>query len=162
VDHHHLIAATEVAHYARSKGLPVVADIERVQPGDEEFIAAVDIPILPRSFVRALSGQQDLEAGARYVQSLGPQTVVITCGDEGVLAFDGDTRLQQPAFCVGPIVDTTGAGDVFHGAFAYGVALGLDLERNLAFAGAAAALSCQALGGRGSLPTMAQVEQLLG
>jgi sugar/nucleoside kinase (ribokinase family) len=161
VDHHHLRAATEAAHYARAKGIPVVGDIERVQPGAEEFLAAVEYPVVPRGFVRALSGEQDLEAAARYVQSLGPRTVIITCGDEGVLAFDGDRRLHQPAYCVQPIVDTTGAGDVFHGAFAYGLALGHDLEHNLRFAGAAAALSCRGLGGRGSLPGFEDVHQLL-
>ena len=161
VDHHHLRAATEAAHYARAKGIPVVGDIERLQPGDKEFIAAVDYPILPRGFVRELSGEQDLEAGARYCQSLGAHTVIITCGPEGVLAFAGDRRLHQPAYCVQPVVDTTGAGDVFHGAFAYGLALGHGLEENLQFAGAAAALSCRALGGRGALPTRAQVAELL-
>lgn len=161
VDHHHLAAATEAAHHARSRGVPVVADIERLQPGAEEFLAAVDVPIVPRGFVRALSGEQDLAAGARHFQSLGPKTVVITCGAEGVVAFSGDERLHQPAFCVEPIIDTTGAGDVFHGAFAYGVALGYDLPTNLAFAGAAAALSCCALGGRGALPTHGSVCDLL-
>lgn len=161
VDHHHLVAATEAAQYARRQGLPVVADIERMQPGAEAFIAAVDIPIVPRGFIRALSGEEDLAAGARYCQSLGPKTVVITCGAEGVLAFTGNERLQQPAFCVEPIIDTTGAGDVFHGAFAYGMALGYDLPTNLAFAGAAGALSCRALGGRGALPTRAGVRDLL-
>ncbi|MGE5531960.1 MAG: PfkB family carbohydrate kinase [Bacteroidota bacterium] len=161
VDHHHLRAATEAAQYARAKGIPVVGDIERVQLGAEEFLAAVEYPVVPRGFVRAFSGEQDLEAGARYVQSLGPRTVIITCGDEGVLAFDGDRRLHQPAYCVQPIVDTTGAGDVFHGAFAYGLALGHDLAQNLRFAGAAAALSCRGLGGRGSWPGFGDVQQLL-
>ena len=161
VDHHHLAAATDAARHARAEGLPVVADIERVQPGAVEFIQAVEVPILPRGFVRALSGEDDLDRAARYVQSLGPKTVVITCGDEGVLAYSGGERLHQPAFCVQPVVDTTGAGDVFHGAFAYGLALGYDLPRNLAFASAVAALSCRGLGGRGALPTMEQVRQLL-
>lgn len=161
VDHHHIAAATEAGHYARSKGIPVVADIERVQPGAAEFVAAVDYPIVPRGFVRALSGEEDLEAGARYFQSLGPRTVIITCGSEGVLAFDQGRRLHQPAFCVEPVIDTTGAGDVFHGAFTYGLARGYSLEENLAFAGAAAAVSCTALGGRGALPTREQVQELL-
>jgi len=131
-----------------------VVDIERVQPGAEKFVAAVDFPIVPRGFVRSLSGEQDLEAGARHLQSLGPKTVIVTCGDEGVLAFTGGERLHQPAFCVEPIIDTTGAGDVFHGAFAYGVALGYDLPTNLAFAASAGALSCRALGGRRAFPTV--------
>lgn len=161
VDHHHLSAATDAARCARSKGIPVVADIERVQPRAVEFLEAVEVPILPRGFVRQLSGEDDLDRAARYIQSLGPKTVLITCGDEGVLAYTEGERLHQPAYCVEPVVDTTGAGDVFHGAFAYGLALGYDLPRNLGFAGAVAALSCCALGGRGALPTMEQAKGLL-
>lgn len=161
VDHHHLAAATDAARYARAKGIPVVADIEREHPDAIEFLQAVDVPILPRGFVRALSGDDDLDRAAAYIQSLGPKTVIITCGDEGVLAYADGQRLHQPAFCVLPVIDTTGAGDVFHGAFAYGLALGYDLPRNLAFAGAVAALSCRGLGGRGALATMAEVQEIM-
>lgn len=161
VDHHHLAAATEAARYARARGIPVVADVERVQPGAVELIAAVDVPILPRGFVRALAGEDDLDRAARHILSLGPKTVVVTCGDEGVLAYTEGERLHQPACCVAPVVDTTGAGDVFHGAFAYGLALGYDLPQNLRFAGAAASLSCRGLGGRGALATMGQVQEVI-
>lgn len=161
VDHHHLAAATEAALYARSLGLPVVGDIERVQPGALEFLQAVEYPVLPRSFARAFTGEQDLHRAARTLQGLGARTVVITCGEDGVLAFTDDEVLHQPALPVEPVVDTTGAGDVFHGAFAYGLALGYDLARNLRFASAVAALSCRGLGGRGALPTLAEAENLL-
>jgi sugar/nucleoside kinase (ribokinase family) len=87
--------------------------------------------------------------------------VVVTCGEEGVLALSGEQVIRQPAFAVTPIIDTTGAGDVFHGAFAYAVALGYDLPQNLAFASAAAALSCRGLGGRSALPTFGEVQELL-
>ena len=66
----------------------------------------------------------------------------------------------MPAYHV-PVVDTTGAGDVFHGAFAYGLALGKALPDNLRFASAAAALCCRGLGGRATLGTMQEVEALL-
>jgi sugar/nucleoside kinase (ribokinase family) len=162
VDHHHIRAATEAALYAREKGLPVVGDIERVQPGAEEFLAAVTHPVVPRRFVRDFTGESDITAGVRQIQALGPQVVIVTQGEEGVTAFVGEEQLHEPAFCVVPVVDTTGAGDVFHGAFAYGLALGYDLRENLQFAGAAAAVSCSALGGRGALPTMDAVRALMG
>jgi len=63
---------------------------------------------------------------------------------------------------VRPVVDTTGAGDVFHGAFACGVALGYDLRENLRFASAVAALKCRKLGGRAGIPTMDEVRAFLG
>jgi sulfofructose kinase len=162
VDHHHIRAATEAALYARSLGLPVVGDIERVQPGASEFLAAVSHPIVPRRFVRDFTGESDLSAGVRRLQQQGVAQVIVTQGEEGVTAFVGEERVHQAAFEVEPVVDTTGAGDVFHGAFAYGLALGYELEANLRFAGAAAALSCRALGGRGALPTAAEVRRLLG
>lgn len=162
VDHHHIVAATEAARFARDRGLPVVGDIERVQPGAEEFLAAVTHPVLPRRFVREFTGESELRAGARAIQALGPKIVIVTAGEEGVTAFAGDEQIHHPAFEVQPVVDTTGAGDVFHGAFAYGLALGYELAENLRFAGAAAALSCRGLGGRGALPSMAEVRALIG
>lgn len=161
VDHHHIRAAAEAAAYARAQGIPVVGDIERAQPGAEEFLAAVTHPIVPRRFLREFTGESDVTAGVRRLQEQGVGLVIVTAGEEGVTAFVGDEQLHQPAFHVAPVVDTTGAGDVFHGAFAYGLALGYGLAENLRFAGAAAALSCRALGGRGALPTMAEVQALL-
>lgn len=161
VDHHHLGAAVEAAQYARAQGLPVVADIERDQPGAADFLAAVSHPIMPEAFLRLFTGQTDLAAAAATVRALGPETVIVTQGRRGATAFTAGGAVHQPAFNVEPVVDTTGAGDVFHGAFAYGLALGYDLERNLAFSAAAAALSCRGQGGRGALPALAEVEALL-
>jgi len=161
VDHHHMGAAIEAARCARVRGLPVVGDIERVLPGAEDFVTAVTHPIVPRRFLREFTGEEDLVAGVRRLQERGLELVIVTQGEEGVTAFVGDEQLHQPAFAVEPIVDTTGAGDVFHGAFAYGLALGHELAENLRFAAAGAALSCRALGGRGALPTRAEVEALL-
>lgn len=161
IDHHHVLAATEAGQYARAHGVPVVGDIERLQPGAEEFVAACDYPIVPRGFARDFTGETDLRRAADKLLALGPQVVIITQGEEGVTAFLPQGELHQPAFQVEPIVDTTGAGDVFHGAFAYGIALGHELEQALAFAAASAALSCRALGGRGALPDMDQVQALL-
>lgn len=161
VDHHHIRAATEAANYARSQGLPVVGDIERVQPGDWEFLRATTHPIVPRRFLRQLTGEDDLPAAVQRVQERGVELVIVTQGEEGVTAYTPEGEMHQPAFRVETVVDTTGAGDVFHGAFAYGLALGYDLAKNLQFAGAAAALSCRGLGGRGALPTMADVQALM-
>lgn len=161
IDHHHLRAAVEVGHYARAHGVPVVSDIERVQPGAEEFLAASDYPIIPRGFAREFTGETDLRRAADKLLALGPQVVIITQGEEGVTAFLPQWELHQPAFQVEPIVDTTGAGDVFHGVFAYGLALGQDLPEALRFAAAAAALSCRGLGGRGALATRDEVAALL-
>lgn len=161
VDHHHLGASTELAATARHQGLPVVADIERLQDGVTELLAACTHPVVPERFARDLSPTGDPAGGVKLMQQLGAEVVVVTRGEQGATAYVGADELHQPAFAVTPIVDTTGAGDVFHGAFAYALALGYDLPATLAFASATAALSCRGLGGRGALPTREEVEALL-
>jgi sugar/nucleoside kinase (ribokinase family) len=92
---------------------------------------------------------------------LGPATVVVTRGEQGSLGRAGSRPLvEQPAFRV-DAVDTTGCGDVYHGAFAVGLARGLDLAGCMRLASGAAALKCRALGGRAALPTAAELDAFL-
>lgn len=161
VDHHHMRASIEAAHYAREHGVPVVLDLERTQPGDAELLWAVDYPIVPARFVLEFTGEESLAAAAAALRGRGLRTLIVTQGERGVSAFVEDSVLHRPAYAVAPIVDTTGAGDVFHGAFAYAVALGYELAGCLDFAAGAAALSCCGLGGRGALPGRAAVEHLV-
>jgi sulfofructose kinase len=161
VDHHHLGAATELATVARAQGLPVVADVERWQPGIEALLSACTHPVVPRRFAAALSASGNVLEGVGLMQRWGAQVVVVTAGELGATAFIGDQQYHQPAFAVTPLVDTTGAGDVFHGAFACALTRHFDLPEALTFAAAAAALSCRGLGGRGALPTRTEVEALI-
>ncbi len=91
-------------------------------------------------------------------------TVVITLGENGVLwsSRDGKQQIfgQLPAYSV-TVVDTTGAGDTFHGAFALGVAYGYQLDHLLKFASATAALKCTKLGSRKGIPNKQEVERFL-
>ncbi|MGQ9732263.1 MAG: PfkB family carbohydrate kinase [Candidatus Zipacnadales bacterium] len=144
-----------VAEIAHEHGKPIVLDLERYSPSSNALLRLATHPIVPLSF----SDANPLDT-CRALQELGPPTVVVTLGERGCMAVEEDTVLCVPAFDV-PVVDTTGAGDVFHGAFAYGLALGKPLAENLRFASAAAALSCRALGGRAGLATMDEVEELL-
>jgi sulfofructose kinase len=86
--------------------------------------------------------------------------VVITLGEKGLVCLDGPRWIEMPAFAV-EVVDTTGAGDTFHGAFCLGLVRGFSLEKNLAFASAAAALKCRALGGRAGIPRRREVVRFL-
>jgi len=81
-----------------------------------------------------------------------------TLGEEGVLAWDGSRLLHRAAYRV-PVVDTTGAGDIFHAGFIYGLHQGWPLEQQLDFACAAAALNCTATGARGGIHSAAEIEQ---
>jgi sulfofructose kinase len=96
-----------------------------------------------------LSHREELET----LQSLGPEFPAITGGSEGCWHLDGGKVAHQPAFSV-DVVDTTGAGDVFHGAFAYGLGRRWESGRSVEFAAAVAALSCRALGGRAAIPDL--------
>jgi len=148
------------AEIAREQGKPVVLDAERSSAGSEALLRLATHPIVPREYAASFAASGSPLEGCRAIQRMGPHTVVATLGDQGCVAVEGDGVLRAPAFDV-PVVDTTGAGDVFHGAFAYGLALGKPLADNLVFASAAAAISCRALGGRAGLATMGEVEALI-
>jgi sugar/nucleoside kinase (ribokinase family) len=87
----------------------------------------------------------------------GCRLAAATLGPDGVLAWDGTTLHAAAAFRV-PVADTTGAGDIFHAGFLYGLLEGWPLARQLDFACAAAALNCTAVGARGGIRTPAAIE----
>ena len=88
------------------------------------------------------------------------RVAAMTLGVDGCLALDGDGFHYSPAFVVN-CVDTTGAGDVFHGAFCYAVLQGYHLDRVLEFSNAMAAINCKSLGARGRIATLEEVEQII-
>ncbi len=113
----------------------------------------------PAGEVVVLAGERLLDAAVRLRQ-LGPPVVVVTEGEHGSWCATSDGQFHLPAYPVRPL-DTTGAGDVFHGAFLYGRARGWDLRRSLALASAAASLKCRALGGRAGIPTLEEALSLV-
>jgi sulfofructose kinase len=162
VDTHHLAAAIALVRRCRELGIPTVADIEHPSEQGRELLQLVDFPILPEDCALKWTAEGCCEAAAKALTQQAWGTVVVTMGARGSLACDQNGAiLYQPAFEVRPVVDTTGAGDVYHGAFAFAVARGMALPKAMRFASATAALSCQALGGRAGLPSLAQVEALL-
>lgn len=162
VDTHHIAAALRLVRRCRELTIPTVADIERPSDQNQQLLQLVDYPILPEDCALDWTGEQSCEAAATALSRQAGGAVVITMGARGSLACTSNGEiLYQPAFEVHPVVDTTGAGDVYHGAFAYAVARNMPLREAMRFASATAALSCQALGGRAGLPTLSQVEALL-
>jgi sugar/nucleoside kinase (ribokinase family) len=101
-----------------------------------------------------------LLAGPALLATYQPRQVVITDGTRGCWYWDSGRHFHQPAFAV-DAVDTTGAGDVFHGAYLYAFLQGWPARRCLAFAAAAAALKCRKLGGRAGIPTTEETLQAL-
>jgi sulfofructose kinase len=154
-------AAIQAAQWAREAGIPTVLDMESLRPRGEELLRLAEFAILPEHFVHEHTGREDLAGAAEEMRRRIGGTLVVTQGDRGCTAFHGDQVIRQPAFRIEKVIDTTGAGDVFPGAFAYGLALGYDLEENLRFSAAVAALKCRALGGRAGIPTYDEAKALI-
>lgn len=140
--------------------MPVVGDF--CPHGDlRELAGAVDALIVPQTCAKQLSPEGNWLHRLETLGELGAAFAVITAGADGCYYLDEGNLVHQPAFPV-KAVDTTGAGDAFHGAFAYGMAARWHAPRCIRFASAVAALSTRALGGRRALPTLAEVERFPG
>lgn len=161
VDGYETAAATVAAAWAREAGIPVIADLDELYPGVEELIANIDYLIVSRDFPCRLMADSDLGNALRRMQRrFGCRLTAATLGEDGVLAWDGMRFHRRAAYRV-PVVDTTGAGDIFHAGFIYGLLQGWQLDRQLDFSCAAAAMNCMAPGARGGISTVAEVEKLM-
>jgi sulfofructose kinase len=161
VDGHDTAAATLAASWAREAKIPVVADLDELYPGVEALLGNLDYLIASRDIPGRLMREPDLrkslpELRSRYKCRL----TAATLGHEGVLAWDGTRFHYAPAYQVA-VVDTTGAGDIFHAGFIYGLLQGWPLQRQLQFACAAAALNCTGLGARGGIQPLENIERLM-
>jgi sugar/nucleoside kinase (ribokinase family) len=160
VDGHDTAAATLAARWARAAGVPVVADLDEIYPGVEDLIENIDYLIVSRDFPGRLTGEQDLPKALRTIQlRYGCRLTAATLGPDGVLAWDGACLLHRAAYQV-PVVDTTGAGDIFHAGFIYGMLQEWPLELQLDFACAAAAMNCMADGARGGIRPLDSIHRL--
>jgi sulfofructose kinase len=151
------------ARLARAAGIPIVGDIEATGQQLTPLIGEVDHLILSWEFARKFTGAATPENAARALWGAQRQAVVITDGDDGcwtLAAEDAGQVVHQPAFRVA-VVDTTGCGDVFHGAYAAGLVRGLAVGQRVQLAAAAAALKATRPGGQAGAPTLAEVEQFL-
>ena len=150
--------ALPLARKARARGVPVVLDLDAAAPEAEELLAFVDFPVVSQSFVERFYGSP-AEALVRLA-SLGAKLPVVTLGAQGALAWWEGEPLASPAFGV-EVVDTTGAGDVFHGAFAWGLLEGLGVVELLRAANGAAACACTGLGAQAALPDARELRAFL-
>ncbi len=154
-------ACLAAAGWARRAGIPVVADLDTVYKKVEKLFPLIDYLIASTNFLPAVTGEADpfrvLEYMAREYKIHAPG---MTLGREGALLFSRGRFHYSPGFVV-ETVDTTGAGDVFHGAFIYGLIRGWDLDRILNFSNAMAGLNCTAIGARGGIRTQREAEKLM-
>jgi len=158
VDPQAALAAARVAHEA---GVPVTCDIDHVTPRMLELLSHVSHPVFAAQVPLDLTGERDHETALRALQRTHPGLLVVTLGDQGALALEGDHVFRSPGFHVDPVVDTTGAGDVFRGAFIYALLQGWPTPDVLRFANAAAAESCTKAGAMGGVPALESVRARL-
>ncbi len=160
VDGYDLDAALAAAEWAREAGMPVVVDLDTRSGAVERLVAMSDGVIVSQEFAEQFTGIGDpTRAIERLATATSAPLVAITLGDAGVIARSRLGTLTVPAYPV-RCVDSTGAGDVFHAGFIYGLLRDWPLERTLRFANAAAALKCTQVGGRSGIPTVAAAERL--
>ena len=161
VDGQDVEASTQAAKWAREAGLHVVADLDTLQPGIENLLPHLTHLIASKEFPRKVTGAYKMQTCLSQLhKNFGIPTVGVTLGPDGALVLDKGEFYYSPGYRVAA-VDTTGAGDVFHGAFIYGLLQGWAWEKNLDFCNAFAALNCTAIGARGSIRTQVEAEVLM-
>ncbi|MFZ1932261.1 MAG: PfkB family carbohydrate kinase [Thermoguttaceae bacterium] len=150
------------ARIAREAGIPVVADFENADdPLFPQLLGLANHLILSCDFALKVSGQRDPALAVQALWAAGRRAVVVTCGKEGCwYASDNEPTIgyHQPALAV-EVVDTTGCGDVFHGAYAAALVRGQAVPDAVRFASVAAGLKATGPGGQAGIPTLAAVEQ---
>ncbi len=154
-------ACLAAARWARAASIPVIADLDTVYKQVETLFPCLDYLIASANFLPSATGEDDpfraLEYMAREYRIAVPG---MTLGRDGALVYYEGRFIYSPGFVV-ETVDTTGAGDVFHGAFIYGVLSGWPMERILDFSNAMGALNCTALGARGGIRSETEAFELM-
>jgi sulfofructose kinase len=161
VDGHDTAAALQAAQWARAAKIPVVADLDKLYPCIETLFPEIDYLIASNNIPGLISGESDLPKALQIVyKKFANKVTAATLGHDGVLAFDGSQFFYSPAFNV-HVADTTGAGDIFHAGFLYALLQDWPTQRGLEFACAAAALNCTAVGARGNIAHIAEIERVI-
>jgi sugar/nucleoside kinase (ribokinase family) len=159
LDGHDHEAAIRAARWAQQEGIPVMIDLDKVVPRSEELISMVDFLITSSNFPPDFTGIADPIESLLALRKYCSGFLAVTLGAQGAMAVVADECIRFPAFKV-HAVDTTGAGDIFHGGFIYGLLQNWPLERIMSFANAAAGLNCTHLGARSGIPPLAEILQL--
>ena len=152
-------AALQAARWMQEAGGTVVLDCSTTdRPVPEhrrELVRHVDVLISGKGFARQLTGIDDIYRAGEAILAMGPRIFVETVGDQGCHTVTAEDRFHTPAFPV-EVVDTTGAGDVFHGAYIVGMLHGWEVRQVAQFASAVSAIKCTQLGGRAGIPSLDQ------
>ncbi len=149
-----------VARWAKKQNAEVCLDVGSLRKGVEKVFPFVDHLIVSRRFACGFVKRSDPFKACKELMKRGFKTVVVTIGEDGCICGTGDNIFLSPGFKV-KVIDTTGAGDVFHGAFIYGLLKRWSLRKIAEFANACAALKCKRLGGRAGIPSLRKVKNFI-
>jgi sulfofructose kinase len=141
----------EAAQIAKKSGVVVSIDAGNYEEGIEELKGKIDLFIASNDFLREYSGEENPSKGIKKLREFGAKVTTVTLGSRGSLTIYNNEPIEIPAYPV-RAVDTTGAGDVFHGAFLFGWLKGWEIRQILRFASAAAAINCLSLGAHSGVP----------
>ncbi|MCB8927407.1 MAG: carbohydrate kinase [Ardenticatenaceae bacterium] len=158
-DGHEPHLSLPLAAWARKNQIPTVLDAGSLHIGTERLAEHVDYLICSEKFARQYTGEQNEQLALSRLKEVAP-FVAITLGERGLVWKNGQAEGHLPAFAVNAS-DTTGAGDTFHGAFAWCLSQQQEWLESLMFASAAAALCCTKQGARHGIPYRTEVEQLI-
>ena len=154
-------AAAAAAKEAAAAGAKVVIDAGTLREGVREILPYCHYIVASETFAGQISEGRGERVALEEMMKYGPEAVVVTLGERGCIALSDGEFIEERGFEV-DAVDTTGAGDVFHGAFLYAVLREWDIRRCCIFANAVAAMKCRRLGGRAGIPTLEEALEFLG
>ena len=161
IDGHDTPAVEHAARIARGNGIPVTVDVDTIYHGFERVLPYVDYLIASSEFPIRWTNQDDPFRALETIQrEYGMRVAAMTLGSHGSLALCEGKFVYSPAYVVN-CLDTTGAGDVFHGAFCYAVLQDMPMGEALDFSNAMAALNCTAIGARGGIRGLEEARQLM-
>jgi len=153
-------ATIKALHLARQAGVLTILDAGAARPRFREMLALTDYAVVSRDVADTFALGASPEQLARLLVEAGSKVAVVTIGERGAIYYGAEGEGFVPGIEITNVVDTTGAGDVFHGGFIYGLLEGWDIERRIRFANIAAALSTRKLSGRFGIPMRSEVEAL--
>lgn len=150
------------AAFGKEKGIPVSLDGDHYNKSIEELIPKIDVFIGSEFFQRDLFGSLSLEESCREIVKMGPHTAIFTLGKRGCVGYtQKEGFFALPCFDNVTVVDTTGAGDVFHGAYIVAMLEGKSAQEACRFASAVSAIKCTRIGGRTGIPTRPILDRFL-
>lgn len=155
-----LEASVHLAREAKDRKIPVILDAGSLRPGMLDLIRYTDHLITAENFIGQYSPEKSLASRLATLKEMGPQVVAVTLGKSGSVSLWEEIPYRLPALKV-QAMDTTGAGDVFHGAYIYGLLKGWSPPERIRWATVAAGLNCRCLGGRSGIPSKSEVEERL-